>query len=108
MGSLWTFHRRRRTQSLRRSEAVTGKKEDLDRLERPDIEIASVVKAKQLRFGRKPRVEVRFEGEPGIDKVSGSERENLPAEVEPGVTYRGVRVRWRAAAKLDLEDRDAR
>ena len=87
---------------------MTGKKEDLDRLERPDIEIASVVKAKKLRFGRKPRVGVSFEGKPEIDKVSGGERENLPAEVEPGVTYRDVRVRWRAAARLDLEHRDAR
>jgi hypothetical protein len=82
--------------------------EDLDRLERPDIEIASVVRAKRLRFGRKPRVEVSFEGEPGIDKVSGSERENLPAEVEPDVTYRDIRIRWRAAAKLDLDNREAR
>jgi hypothetical protein len=86
---------------------MTRKKEDLDRLKRPDIEIASIVKAKTLRFRRKPRVEVSFEGEPRIDKVSGSERENLPVEVEPGVTYRGVRIRSRAAAKLDLEDRDA-
>ncbi len=30
-----------------------------------------------------------------------SERENLPDEVEPGVTYRNVAVRWRLAARLD-------
>jgi hypothetical protein len=108
MGSACTFHTRRRTPTPRCTDAVAGKKEDLDRLERPDIEIASIVKAKRLRFGRKPRLEVSFEGEPRIDKVSGSVRENMPAEVEPGVTYRDVRVRWRAAAKLDLEDRDAR
>jgi hypothetical protein len=108
MGSACTFHTRRRTPSPRCTDAVAGKKEDLDRLERPDIEIASIVKAKRLRFGRKPRLEVSFEGEPRIDKVSGTVRENLPSEVEPGVTYRDVRVRWRAAAKLDLEDRDAR
>ncbi len=38
----------------------------------------------------------RIEGEGG----SHTERENLPDEVEPRVTYRDVRVRWRAGAKL--------
>jgi hypothetical protein len=74
--------------------------EDLDRIERPDIEIGAVVKAKRLRFNKKPRTKVHIEGEPGVDRVSGSERENLPETVEPGVTYRDVRVRWRAAGKL--------
>jgi hypothetical protein len=37
--------------------------------------------------------------------TSGSERENLPEEVEPGVTYRDVRIRWRAAARMkDFEE----
>ena len=47
------------------------------------------MKAKRLRFHKKPETEVRFEGEPG-DGGSGSERENLPEPVEPGVTYRDV------------------
>ena len=80
---------------------AAGRDESLDRIERPDIEIGAVVKAKRLRFHKKPETEIRFEGEPGVDSVSGSERENLPETVEPGVTYRDVRVRWRAAAKLD-------
>jgi hypothetical protein len=66
--------------------------------EQPDIEIGAVVKAKRLRFNKKPETDVRVEGDVG---GSGSERENLPETVEPGVTYRDVRVRWRAAAKLD-------
>ena len=76
--------------------------------ERPDdvadVEIGAAVKAKELRFNRKPQVEVEFEGEdegelePESD--SHTERENLPDEVEPGVTYRDVRVRWRAGARL--------
>jgi hypothetical protein len=73
--------------------------------------------ARRLRFKRKPRVEVnahaseidpelargmeRIEGEAG----SHTERENLPEEVEPGVTYRDVRVRWRAAARLKMSKR---
>ena len=74
--------------------------EDLDRIVQPDIEIGAVVKAKRLRFNKKPQTKVCIEGEPDVDRVSGTERENLPETVEPGVTYRDIRVRWRAAGKL--------
>lgn len=73
---------------------------DIDRIEHPDIELGATVKAKRLRFEEVPETEVSFHGEPEIDSVSGSERENLPEEVKPEVEYRDVRVRWRAAAKL--------
>jgi len=75
----------------------------------PDIEIGAAATAKKLRFRKKPRSDVEFEkrGEanlegiaPEIETSSGSERENLPDEVEPGVTYRDVKVRWGAAAKI--------
>ena len=92
---------------------MTPRKGDPDRIEDPDVEIGAAVKAKRLRFKRKPEVEVNTyahrELDPQlareIDKIGGegdshTERENLPDEVEPGVTYRDVRVRWRAAAKL--------
>jgi len=69
-------------------------------MDEPDIQIGALVKAKRLRFKKKPETEVRVEGEGG----SGSLRENLPEEVEPGVTYRDVRVAWLAAAGLDPED----
>ena len=36
----------------------------------------------------------------GATAESGSERENLPDELEEGVTYRDFAVRWRAAARL--------
>jgi hypothetical protein len=80
-------------------------RDDLDRIERPDVELGAVVKAKRLRFERVPDVDVGFTGEAPREQVSGSERENLPDEVEPGVTYKDVRVRWRAAAKIDPGDR---
>jgi hypothetical protein len=83
------------------------KGEDPDRIEAPDVEIGASVKAKRLRFKDKPRTEVGLEGEArtpegraDLETTSGSERENLPDEVEPGVTYRDVRVRWRTAARL--------
>jgi hypothetical protein len=84
------------------------RKGDPDRIENADVEVGASVKAKRLRFREKPETEVELHGElrepegPGdLQTASGSERENLPEEVEPGVTYRDVRVRWRAAARLD-------
>lgn len=73
--------------------------------DRPDIEIGAVVRAKRLRFHKKPQAEVHVEAEPGHGE-SRSERENLPETVEPGVTYRNVLVGWRAAAKLDPKQGD--
>ena len=78
-----------------------GKSDD-ERRERPDIEMGAVVKAKRLRFKRVPETEVDV----GEDGESRSERENLPDEVEPGVTYRDVRVRWGAAARLRADVRE--
>ena len=70
--------------------------------EQPDIEIGAFAKAKRLRFNKKPETEVRVDGEGG----SGSERENLPETVEPGVTYRDVRVGWYAAATIEEVQED--
>ena len=87
----------------------------------PDIEIGAVVRAKKLRFKSKPKTKVEFDDrseasleelEPEIETGSGSKRENLPDEVEPGVTYRDVHVRWGAAARIvpppELEDEEDR
>lgn len=70
----------------------------------PDIEIGAVVRAKKLRFKKKPKTDIQFRGEPKIESGSGSKRENLPDEVEPGVTYRDVHIRWGAAAKLKTDE----
>jgi hypothetical protein len=85
-----------------------ARKGDPDHVENADVEIGASVKAKRLRFREKPKANVELHGEvrvpdgPGeLQTTSGSERRNLPEEVEPGVTYRDVRVRWRAAARLD-------
>jgi hypothetical protein len=66
----------------------------------PDIELGANVRAASLRFGREPVAEVGFSGGPDAETTSQAERENLPEEVEPGVTYRDVKVRWRATARL--------
>jgi hypothetical protein len=67
---------------------------------RPDVEIGAVVRAERLKFKRKPEAEVSFPGESEAETDSHTERENLPDEVEAGVTYRDVRVRWRAGARF--------
>jgi hypothetical protein len=70
-----------------------------DRGEPPaDIEIGATVRADRLRFRNKPEVEVEYE--PEEDSDSHAERENLPDEVEPGRTYRDVRIAWRGGARI--------
>lgn len=85
-----------------------ARKANPDRVDDADVEIGASVQAKQLRFREKPKTKVELhgevrqpEGQGELQTTSGSERRNLPDEVEPGVTYRNVRVRWRAAARLD-------
>ena len=71
----------------------------------PDIEIGASVKADELRFETVPDVDVTFTGD-RASSTSGSDRENLPDRVEPGVTYRDVRVRWHAVAHIGLSEDD--
>lgn len=87
---------------------MARRKGDPDPVERRDVEVGAGVRAKRLRFRAEPRTEVRLHGEAhtpeGHSEVvtsSGSERRNLPEEVEPGVTYRDVRVRWQASARIE-------
>lgn len=66
----------------------------------PDVDVSASVRARELRFGIVPETKVWFEGEPAVRSSSRTERENLPDEVEPGVTYRDIGVRWRARARI--------
>jgi len=85
---------------------VSGKgdsgKGDPDLFEVPEIEIGADVKAKRLRFDKVPETEVQLHGDER--SFSKTDRENLPEEVEPGVEYRDVQVRWLAAAYLDVQE----
>jgi hypothetical protein len=80
---------------------VTDKGET-DKGEIPDIEIGAAVRAKGLRFESAPETEVMLHGD--WRSHTESERGNLPDEVEPGVEYRDVEVRWGAAAYVDVEE----
>jgi hypothetical protein len=90
------------------------RRKDPDRIESPDVDIQADVKAKAVRFNEAPETDVDFTAE-SVDRTreeqaeveagSATERENLPDEVEPGVTYRDVRVRWHAAARITDPER---
>ena len=68
-----------------------------------DIEIGAVAKMKAIRFDNEPETEVRFPGSDEERSRSHTERENLPDEIEPGVTYRNAKVRWHAKAMARTE-----
>jgi hypothetical protein len=66
----------------------------------PDVEIAAAVRADEVRFECKPEVRVVAYADSPATAALVSERENLPGELEPGVTYRNFAVRWRLSARL--------
>jgi hypothetical protein len=70
----------------------------------PDVEMTVSLRADELRFGCKPEVKVVAHADSPATAESQSERENLPDELEPGVTYRDLAVRWRVAARLNDPD----
>ena len=80
------------------------KKKRREALENPDIDFTANVEARELYFDEVPETKVRFLGHPERACTSGTERKNLPEEVQRGVTYRDVSVRLRiASALIDTE-----
>ena len=73
-----------------------------------DVSISAQVRAEEVRFKRKPDTETRFWGDRELDTVSGTERENIPYEVQPGVEYRDVRVRLLISAALNANSGDTK
>jgi hypothetical protein len=65
-----------------------------------DVEVFTSVRADELRFETVPETKLTFEGEPAERSSSKAERENLPDEVESGVTYRDITVRWQARSRV--------
>jgi hypothetical protein len=74
--------------------------QELSEEEVPDVEISTSARARAVRFGIVPQTRVWFDGEPAVRSSSRSERENLPDELEPGMTYRDIQVRWHARARI--------
>ena len=67
----------------------------------PDVEMSAAVRAKELRFECKPKVQTSAYSDSPAAADSVSERENLSDEIEPGVTYRDFAIRWRLAVRLE-------
>jgi hypothetical protein len=70
----------------------------------PDISITAHVTARELRFEKVPNPTVEFPGKPERQTAWEADRENLPDEVRPGVTYRNIGVRLRITSVFaDIE-----
>ena len=71
----------------------------------PDVEIAARVRARELRFESKPNVRVVVYSDAPAEGGTEGERDGLPDELQPGVTYHDIDVRWRVGARLiDTEE----
>ena len=69
-----------------------------------DLSITARVTARELRFEKVPNPKVEFTGRPRRETVWEAERENLPAEVRPGVTYRDIGITLRITSVFaDIE-----
>jgi hypothetical protein len=70
-----------------------------------DLSITAHVTARELRFEKVPNPKVEFTGKPQRETVWEAERENLPGEVQPGVTYRNIGIRLRITSVFADIDR---
>lgn len=69
-----------------------------------DLSITARVTARELRFEKVPNPTVEFTGRPRRDTVWEAERENLPAQVRPGETYRDIGITLRITSVFaDIE-----
>jgi hypothetical protein len=72
--------------------------------ESADLVITAHVTARELRFEVVPNPDVKFTGKPERHTLWEAERENLPAQVQPGVTYRNIGIRLKIVSRFaDIE-----
>ena len=71
----------------------------------PDLSITARVTADSLRFEKVPNPNVEFTGKPKRETVWRSERQNLPQQVQPGVTYRDIGITLRITSVFADIDR---
>jgi hypothetical protein len=70
-----------------------------------DVSITARVTAAEVRFEKVPNTRVDFTGKPERETVWEAERENLPPQVQPGVTYRNVGITLRITSVFADIDR---
>ena len=80
------------------------KKEGAGKPQNPDIVLDANVRMRELHFMEAPDPRVDFRGSTRRNSVWGSERENLPEEVQEGVVYRNARVRLQIATEIANRD----
>lgn len=68
--------------------------------ENSDIVITATIQAKELKIEIVPTPTVEFPGNKERQTVWEADRENLPAEVEPGVVYRDIGIRLRIYSRF--------
>jgi hypothetical protein len=73
---------------------------------RPDVEIEASASAEELRALARPRTQLSVKGGGDVRQDDSSRRENLPRRLEPGTTYRDVRVYRRLAGRLVISEED--
>ena len=68
----------------------------------PDVSIEARLSARELRHREQPRTRSRVVelGDGEAEALRADERGGLPKPIEPGVTYRRVRLRWRLEGRL--------
>jgi hypothetical protein len=71
-----------------------------DRDDDSDVGIDAAATADEVRHREQPRASVRVVGTGEVEETNRIERKNVPAGVEPGRPYRGVRVRRRTSGRL--------
>jgi len=70
-----------------------------------DLSITGRVTARELRFEKVPNPTVEFTGQPRRETVWQAQRENLPEQVQPGVTYRDIGITLRITSVFADIDR---
>lgn len=73
-------------------------------LQNADVLIIANVTARELKIEIVPDPKVEFPGKPERETLWESDRQNLPASIEPGVTYRNIGIQLRIASRFaDIE-----
>lgn len=70
-----------------------------------DLSITGRVTAAEVRFEKVPNTRVDFTGKPERVTVWEADRENLPPQVQPGVTYRNIGITLRITSVFADIDR---
>ncbi|MFC4055155.1 hypothetical protein ACFOY4_36180 [Actinomadura syzygii] len=78
---------------------------DPEQRRQADILFTARVKADEIRFDTAPENSVTFTADAADASTSGSDRTNLPDEVEENTTYRDIEIDYAIAAKLSSPDR---